>query len=1343
MKEVSPKLKRQTSFEPQHGVIRMGSGRLSTGQAASAAFAAPQIPESEEPDELVDYSQVSHHATKTSFTDEQFSPFGRDIDIEYVKHPMIFNDFIKEKSSVAIPIDFSREHSLIFRWDSLGDLYYYHPGKRTLYSLDLNYNAVEVFKNVDLDGFQIIENFPAEFYQTVTIPDSYHPVEERKSIVLGWNKERLFLIGKQSFQTFETNVGANISQVIGRYIEPKDQWEALASLTNGNVIFLCFEETLRIKHKHFSAPDDELLYVSPINTHMMLVFMNSIKFIGFAEEIEPIKLNNPILKNADDQLDFVNYIRSDYCLMFNYLGKRSTKGRRTNKVVRYSLETGYRFYFRDYQLLPSHHLSGKYYIMSGSCEIFCCNPGESFTRSCGIYTVDPPTITPRHIISFKSDSLIIKELRTSSTKSLGSVSVFVGSNLDTNEWKDKILPHMLTKTEQDVIQRLRNVKGSERQVQVNGAEELQESTSPEGLGEIANVYVLDDCLARVSRSEVTLYPKDSDTAFCFLGRSIIDDFDRCYLSKGHSHLPLHHNIEVVDGSWHHQIFLFKRSKILLMVQPKNDRLRICQMLTDCDGIRAFNSEFTSLLVGTKLFTMRGGELKFHNYLEPGWEAGAQVFPSVDRQHLIVIYDPEIAGDYSLRFYCFLTGRKLWKITLLEEPVKLFSINCLFFQMDWDYFFYHTGGQEFMVDNRKRFNIREQLLFQTLLVGEEDDIQDELRRSSYLFRDSMIFNCYFSPIIAPPFNLAAQTDEVVSFLRYPTVAVRNSPIKLAVANTKQAALDMTIQVLLQTRQERRCLDQNELLSQKEIIDQEEFLNLIRADTDSSRRLLIELAEQLTSFDNGYEDPSTHLQFQETYSWYNSETFAFNPQLINKIIPEERVPMPMGVPLTSILNRQNSSKSGESNEESPAPYSIIFIDVSDRDRANYQNSNLAHFYRETEELEVSRPQSKATNVFRIRANVDLSMGTRASDAFLKLYKETDDEMFVISPYRFLIECKWNSVWYQSFAQAIFFIAMVIMYTIYMYNTIQLGYVIVLLVMLTIFSILEGIGMVMDFRDYLSDYENYLDVVGICLAYLTTIWKYVEGTGAFQPALLFFMVMALLVLYLRVLAHLKVFESLTHDMIMIFAIIWKIKYLLLVFAIIITFLSLIYARTFWRPNWTFIFQYMYLTIYGNPRDLLPSTYLQYIIVVIVGIFFSLMMVNFFIATMSKNYEDLKEQKEMLIYQYRAKLIHEIETRHRLRLYVISCFNYAKRRLTDAGGDRFIRDKTPNFVYLFSQDLNDLWNSKESVQEDKQLAEQGSITDKLYKDLEEVRKNQENLYEQIISEFKNANHTVTSFLT
>jgi WD40 repeat protein len=294
--------------------------------------------------------------------------------------------------------------------------------------------------------------------------------------------------------------------------------------------------------------------------------------------------------------------------------------------------------------------------------------------------------------------------------------------------------------------------------------------------------------------------------------------------------------------------------------------------------------------------------------------------------------------------------------------------------------------------------------------------------------------------------------------------------------------------------------------------------------------------------------------------------------------------------------------------------------------------------------SIPQDRATTprymeFYDMGLQWDFTDVTESSQMFLYLYSNCNSDDFVLSPYRHIIESKWNRYFPLILVNAVFQWMHVLFYSLSMTNPTITAFFITEFILIGIIVLYEVISILANPRYYFKSAWNYLDWfnIAICITFLIVAQNeadYVDNDGY-----RIMQVISLLSVAGRGFTFAKVFTQFSVITRMTLAMMtntYSIFCMLVYFSVC---LSVPLSKSKSGNSFVDSILVNYNLIFGNIPEFNERQYLETILIVFGSIFLPIFLINFLIAKLSSTYSELEVRQKVLILKEMASSLAELE--------------------------------------------------------------------------------------------------------
>ena len=1228
-----------------------------------------------------------------------------------------FKRFFKENSKFEVRFIGTPS---IFRTNTLGELYVFErENVHSIYQLSIDYQMILQLRNIDIENFWILENTAESFFNDPWLPRSVPDFpKESKRWIFAFNSRRIIFTSEKGMRYFK-NVFGRIKQVIGYPLGELNKFNILIldEFDTAHQVIIG-KEIVRVSSWKL-PPEFPILQKAYTNTHMYL-FTATQCFIL-----------NPVLKTTVVNLQFSSqeskftakelmdlYIKSCYSDARFFVDSKNYRILISGDdfIITLNLRNGSLKHevFQNVLLQQIDSISGITFF-SISDNLFMAHNSKN-TRDAihlGNYA-DPRFISVRNVIYKKRNRVYLKELKTTSVWEIRNEEYpYQPTDLDTNEWKKRAMPYMFGKGMIDSFVSLKKMAPTV----------------------VKQVVALVDCVGVLTADLFEIYS--------YSNGKLLRDFkdkihkDTLFLLNSHGFTNFHADLELHDGCLEVEKFFFVRSPYLFIVSVNKSGSLVYQ-LEYARRLIIGNLNFTVILVGDSVMKLGGGlyvTKKLDN--DPGKGKSNEgdfgyedmesevpntkirrIFPSLDRKHLLQFYEINGQALDPIQFYSFTTLEKLWKFQLFDTLLRpFFNIRYFFYKVSDDFGYFQTDYEYFVFDNRKRLSSQEYFWAQQLLTAKSKELSKKLSKSMHIYDNSMMLKAYFSPLVVALFNNFTIEDDVWSCFDYPKENFGESPLIIASRLPYGKGFIKFVEKLYKISN----------FVKAPPLSRNEFHTLLSRDEPEVDYLLVRYIPQILKYSNGFRQA---IDFRVTIpngvNVIHSKFTQFWPNTYNDLTESSKPVLPFFYDQYEIPESFKNKKGVETVQNRE----IFFINKFESAQS-YSESYMSKIIKGgSVEADESTASREIAAFFKLNVIADLGMSTLSSDLFLKKFKRSENLEFVLSPYRHIIEYKWLKVRFFSIFQALMFMVTVVLYTIFVFNNLALTLCVILIILFAIFLSLEVTNLIVDFKDYFTDYENLFDLTGMILAEVCLIWGYI--LRSIKPeGFVYVQTISLIILYFRFFTFMKVIPIFTHVMVMIFEIFFSVFIVSVIIAICAVAFAISFGRTTLIPDYPKSLAYMYYTTFGNQNNTPFTNYLQWIIQIISGIFLGLILFNYMVAKMSVDYQDLYAKHEIMIYKYHAKLIHEVETRYRFLLIIANSLGFLKGRLEGTKPDAFIVENPNTVTFIATNDTSNPYKQFEDLEIKHRILMNNEIAKEIDQDVNMIKQETKNLYSFVGTKF------------
>lgn len=701
-------------------------------------------------------------------------------------------------------------------------------------------------------------------------------------------------------------------------------------------------------------------------------------------------------------------------------------------------------------------------------------------------------------------------------------------------------------------------------------------------------------------------------------------------------------------------------------------------------------------------------------------AKGPMFPSAERRMLVKTDGGR--GVFEFRDFSF-PERIIERLMIPSSGAYSFdSVTCLVFREEGEFLYFWNCGQQFQVDMRRRLTALDGGVAEEMShVGtSQPSLELVFRQRKGLFNysrtlDTFVVPRYFFYSTPRPMRLEAAAKVLGSRARRKGI---ESPLALAIRGREPRAFEMLRRLLA-------------LEEEPYVFSSEEFVLLLEGDTAAGRELLAEAMIEVQSFDSaeGLLDRNVEVPGGVRMKVFVSPEFeqrtlrrllgpkAARTQPVVDAGPQGPKPFQSGK-ITPFKEKRDTGVEGSQNQKLPSineawgsPSPLIPTESPSLRSSGNTSTRVSPFSlrNENNNIRLSRisqmistahvisnpsttfpltrlPLSLSlinrkilpSKVFKLSGDIDLSPLTHPYMTLFRVYKNCEEEIFVLSPFRHIVDARWSTLFYHFVLYSCLQITLFVLYYILVYFPQDTAIFIIFIFLLSLHSLWEIIGLLMDFSDYVSSVINVIDFLVSVMGYSSSIWGYIAEPSA---PLLYFQVLGMIFFFFRMLVNLKLIPSMTNIMTSLLNIAWLVKDLLLVFVIFIFVWSSIYVKAVEGETFGVGIYLVFFSIFGGVDSFEREDTLQWIVVVCIGFIITLLLVNFLIARMGALYGEFEQKQKVLECAYRGEICYDFDLR------LLFWFSLVKNpNFEGVGWRKYRKQRRDSYTFVISNDVRDL---------------------------------------------------------
>ena len=224
-------------------------------------------------------------------------------------------------------------------------------------------------------------------------------------------------------------------------------------------------------------------------------------------------------------------------------------------------------------------------------------------------------------------------------------------------------------------------------------------------------------------------------------------------------------------------------------------------------------------------------------------------------------------------------------------------------------------------------------------------------------------------------------------------------------------------------------------------------------------------------------------------------------------------------------------------------------------NYTGFYDFHFQNWNDKKDKKR-EVKETDYYRFDFNFHFIKGTKESLLFLKKYRKSTNQKFILSPFRHIINYKWQKIKKFLLLLSIIYWLHLFFFSMYLINQDQIAYFLIDIFFILILLLHEIFSLLFNIQFYFKEKSNYLDISMLILS-ISGLIITLNNEKINKYFLSYFHLLAVTVIFYRGFLYLEVFDSFRHLINMIIGVTKSIFTSLFVFGYIILAFSVLFIK------------------------------------------------------------------------------------------------------------------------------------------------------------------------------------------
>lgn len=299
-------------------------------------------------------------------------------------------------------------------------------------------------------------------------------------------------------------------------------------------------------------------------------------------------------------------------------------------------------------------------------------------------------------------------------------------------------------------------------------------------------------------------------------------------------------------------------------------------------------------------------------------------------------------------------------------------------------------------------------------------------------------------------------------------------------------------------------------------------------------------------------------------------------------------------------------------------------------------------------------------------DFTAMTDTSILFLQAYSESENDAFILSPYRHIITHKWKTIYKLIVLHTLLFWSHILFYSLFILNRHSYTFLTIDAIILSLLFLFEIVDISANKLAYFNNTWNFFDLTSliVCSIFLTMGVQEKDHWDDSSHKLL--LVISLGAVTLRGFTFFKVFSQYSHITQMIIGMMQHSVSILFLIAYFCICLAVQISTVQEKKPFAENLRTIYDLIFGGVPDFDDSHYLFIILIVTGSILVPIFMINFLIAKLSGTYSELENRQKVLSFKEMAESVHECEILGRFIMRFFGYSNTAKLGYVYLGVDK-----------------------------------------------------------------------------
>ena len=310
------------------------------------------------------------------------------------------------------------------------------------------------------------------------------------------------------------------------------------------------------------------------------------------------------------------------------------------------------------------------------------------------------------------------------------------------------------------------------------------------------------------------------------------------------------------------------------------------------------------------------------------------------------------------------------------------------------------------------------------------------------------------------------------------------------------------------------------------------------------------------------------------------------------------------------------------------------------------------------------------YKMNCDIDLSMGTRSLHQFLKFYIESSDRLFIFSPWKLVVEKKWQDVRKVYILHAMFTALVLGLYIAAMWNPFSRAVMLAIIPVFSIHGVYIFINVFMNPIGYFRHYDNIVEIGGFVLSSITVFSGYHRSNHRYWLTVI--RLIGYMLTYANFLLHLKFLESIYAIIIMTFVAIKKVTAVLIVMILVVFGIGVMAGIVNNIDVWSGTVE-AFFTLTSGIESLGYRDFNQWVLTVSDFIFLYMILFNFVLAKIYIVWDEIEEIKDIIVTHNQAMVVDDYSNLYRFWLILLKLLKMKKYNTIGHGRNIYVREMNP----------------------------------------------------------------------